>query len=170
MLVEKICRGVASFINKSPKAQSVLRGASKNPALAGATSSFLLSTTIRPATIMAVTPDKNDAKYGACSSISAAVVELVGSYALFKPMNKAIESSSKQLYKTEGSLYHENPLLLRRYKSITNRVTKLPLNFVTSMLRFSMIYPLSLALGALGIVKATQRGEDDNKKKLDIKA
>ena len=122
-----------------------------------------------PATIMAVTPDKNDAKYGACSSISAAVVELAGSYALFKPMNKAIESSSKQLYKTEGSLYHENPLLLRRYKSITNRVAKLPLNFVTSMLRFSMIYPLSLALGAMGIVKATQRGQED-KKKLDVKA
>ena len=99
----------------------------------------------------------------------AAVVELVGSYALFKPMNKAIESSSKQLYNTEGSIYKENPLLLRRYKSITNRVAKLPLNFVTSMLRFSMIYPLSLMLGAMGIVKASQRGEED-KKKLDIKA
>lgn len=168
MLVDKICKGVANFINKSPRAQKVLRGASKNPALAGATSSFILSTTIRPATIMAITPDKNDAKYGACSSISAAAVELIGSYALFKPMNKAIESSSKQLYNTEGSIYAKNPLLLRRYKSITNRVAKLPLTFVTSILRFSMIYPLSLALGALGIVKATQRGEE--KKKLDVKS
>ena len=170
MLVDKICKGVANFINRSPRAQATLRGASKNPALAGATSSFILSTTIRPATIMAVTPDKNDAKYGACSSISAAAVELVGSYALFKPMNRAIESSSKQLYNTGGSIYHENPLLLRRYKSITNRVAKLPLNFVTSMLRFSMIYPLSLLLGAMGIVKATQRGEDEKEKRLDVKA
>ena len=170
MLIDKICKGAADFINKSSKAQATLRGVSKNPALAGATSSFLLSTTIRPATIMAVTPDKNDAKYGACSSISAAGVELVGSYALFKPMNKAIESSSKQLYNTGGSIYHENPLLLRRYKSITNRVAKLPLNFVTSMLRFSMIYPLSLLLGAMGIVKATQRGEDEKEKRLDVKA
>lgn len=169
MLVDKICRKAANFINKSLRAQSTLKKVSKNPALAGATSSFILSTTIRPAAIMAVTPDKNDAKYGACSSISAALVELVGSYALFKPMNKAIESSSKQLYKTEGSIYHENPLLLRRYKSITNRVAKLPLNFVTSMLRFSMIYPLSLALGALGIVKASERGQEE-KKRLDVKA
>ena len=170
MSVDKICKGVANFINKSPRAQATLRGASKNPALAGATSSFILSTTIRPAAIMAVTPDRNDAKYGACSSISAAAVELVGSYALFKPMNKAIESSSKQLYNTEGSIYEKNPFLLRRYKSITNSVTKLPLTFVTSILRFSMIYPLSLVLGAVGIVKATQRGEDAGKKKLDVKA
>lgn len=169
MVVDKICKGAANFINQSPKAQAVLRGASKNPALAGATSSFILSTTIRPAAIMAVTPDKNDAKYGACSSISAAVVELVGSYALFKPMNKAIESSSKQLYNEKGSIYEKNPLLLRRYKSITNRVAKLPLTFFTSVLRFSMIYPLSLALGALGIVKASQRGQED-KKGLDVKA
>jgi hypothetical protein len=167
--IEKIYKGIANFINNSTRAQSTLKQVSKNPALAGATSSFILSTTIRPATIMAVTPDKNDAKYGACSSISAAFVELVGSYALFKPMNKVIENSSKQLYKTEGSIYEKNPLLLRRYKSITNRVAKLPLTFFTSVLRFSMIYPLSLALGAAGIVKSTHRGEED-KKRLDIKA
>ena len=168
MAIEKITKGIANFINNSTRAQSTLRQVSKNPALAGATSSFILSTTVRPATIMAVTPDKDDAKYGACSSVSAALVELVGSYALFKPMNKVIENSSKQLYNTEGSIYEKNPLLLRRYKSITNRVAKLPLNFVTSMLRFSMIYPLSLAMAAMGIVKSTERGKED--KKLDIKA
>lgn len=167
MAVDRICAKIAGHINNSPKMQKVLRGASRNPALAGAMSSFILSTTIRPATILAITPDRDDAKYGACSSVSAAFVELLGSYALFKPMNRAIENSSKQLYKLEGSLYHENPLLLRKYKSLTNRIFKLPLNFVTSMLRFSMIYPLSLALGALGIVKSTQRGEE---RKVDVKA
>lgn len=168
MSVDRICAKVARFINSSPRTQRILKGASKNPALAGAASSFILSTTLRPAAILAITPDKDDAKYGACSSISAAFVELVGSYALFKPMNRLIENSSKQLYNLEGSLYHENPLLLRRYKSITNRVTKLPLNFVTSLLRFSMIYPLSLLLGFMGIVKKTQRGQDE--KRIDIKA
>lgn len=168
MSVERVCQKIANYINTSTRAQKVLRGMSKNPALAGATSSFILSTTIRPATILAVTPDKDDAKYGACSSISAAIVELVGSWALFKPMNKAIENSSKQLYKTEGSIYYQNPLLLRRYKSVTNRVGKLPLNFVTSLLRFSMVYPISLALGAMGIVKRTQRGQKDIKK-VDVK-
>lgn len=169
MSIDRVCAKVAGFINNSPRTQKILKGASKNPALAGAASSFVLSTTLRPAAILAVTPDRDDAKYGACSSISAAFVELVGSYALFKPMNKAIENSSKQLYKLEGSLYHENPLLLRKYKSITNRVTKLPLNFITSLLRFSMIYPLSLVLGAMGIVKSTQRGQKEEKK-LDVKA
>lgn len=168
MAVEKVCQSIANYINKSQTAQKALRGVSKNPALAGAASSFILSTTLRPAAILAITPDRDDAKYGACSSISAALVELVGSYALFKPMNKSIEKSSKQLYKLEGSIYHENPLLLRRYKSITNRVAKLPLNFVMSILRFSMVYPISLALGAMGIVKSTQRGQEN--KKVDVKA
>ena len=169
MSVDKICRGIANYINKSPRVQKVLKQVSKNPAFAGATSSFILSTTIRPATILAITPDRDDAKYGACSSISAAFVELIGSYALFKPMNKVIESSSKQLYNLEGSIYHENPLLLRRYKSVTNRIAKLPLNFFTSLLRFSMVYPLSLMLGAMGIVKASQRGKE-NERKVDVKA
>ena len=168
MSVDRICRGIANYINKSHGAQNTLRKVSKNPALAGATSSFILSTTLRPAAILAITPDKDDAKYGACSSISAAVVELVGSCALFKPMNKAIEKSSKELYNLKGSIYHENPLLLRRYKSVTNRIAKLPLTFVTSLLRFSMIYPLSLALGALGIVKSTQR--DKKEEGVDVKA
>ena len=170
MSVERVCQKIANYINTSPKAQKVLRGISKNPALAGAASSFILSTTIRPATILAVTPDKDDAKYGACSSISAAIVELLGSYALFKPMNRAIENSSKQLYNLEGSIYHKNPLLLRRYKSVTNRVGKLPLNFFTALLRFSMVYPISIALGRMGIVKRTQRGQQEDKKKVDVRA
>ena len=143
MAIDKICAKIAGHINSSPRTQKILRGASRNPALAGATSSFILSTTIRPAAILAVTPDRDDAKYGACSSVSAALVELLGSYALFKPMNRAIESSSKQLYKLEGSLYHENPLLLRKYKSLTNRIFKLPLNFVTSA--SNVLSPLAIS-------------------------
>lgn len=168
MSLDKVCRKIANSINKSQRLQKVLRGVSKNPALAGASSGFILSTTIRPATVLVITPDKDDAKYGACSSISAAFVELIGSYALFKPMNKLIENSSKELYKLKGSIYHENPLLLRRYKSITNRVAKLPLTFVTSILRFSMIYPLSLMLGKMGIVKSSRRSQTEHK--VDVKA
>ena len=167
MSIDRICKTIANNINVSPRAQKTLEKVSKNPALAGAASSFLLATTLRPIAVMAVTKDKDDAKYAVCSSISAAVVEMVGACLLFKPMNKAIENSSRQLYNLKGSLYHENPQLLRRYKSITNRVAKLPLNFVNSMARFSMIYPISLALGALGIVKSTQRHQN---KKVDVRA
>ena len=51
---------------------------------------------------------------------------MAGSYAIFKPMNKAIENSSKELYKTKDSMFYENPLLLRKYKSVTNRIAKIP--------------------------------------------
>lgn len=159
MIVDRISKSIASYINRSKGFQKTLRGISKNPALGGAASSFILSTTLRPAAVLAITPDKDDAKFGACSSISSAFVELVGSYALFKPMNRMIEKSAKQLYDLEGSIYFKNPLLLRKYKSLTNRLGKLPLTFVLSMVRFSLIYPLTLLLGRMGIVKKTERGK-----------
>ena len=168
MKIDKIAQRIANWINKSEGAQKALRGMSKNPALAGALSSFILSTTIRPAAILAITPDKDDAKFGACSSISAAITEVVGSYAIYKPMNKMIEESSRQLYKKEGSMFYQNAKLLRGYKSITNRVAKLPIALGIALLRFSMIYPITILLGKMGIVKSTQRGEEE--KKLDVKA
>ena len=169
MKVDKVAKGVADWINNSERAQKALRGMSRNPALAGAMASFILSTTIRPATVLAITKDKDDAKYGACSSISAAITEVIGSYLIFKPMNKKIEESSKQLYKKEGSVFYENPLLLRRYKSLTNRFAKLPPTLLIALLRFSMIYPITLLLGKLGIVKKSERGQEE-KKGLDVKA
>ena len=168
MKVDGIAKNIADYINNSKGAQRVLKGINRNPAMAGAMSSFILSTTVRPATVLAITPDKDDAKYGACSSISAAITEVVGSYLIFKPMNKMIEESSKQLYKQEGSVFHENALLLRRYKSLTNRFFKLPPTLLIALLRFSMIYPITKLLGKFGIVKKTDRGQIE--KGLDVKA
>ena len=169
MKIDKVAKGIANWINKSDGAQKMLRGMSNNPALAGALSSFILSTTLRPASILAITPDKDDAKFGACSSISAGITEVLGSYAIYKPMNKKIEESSRQLFEKEGSIFYKNPLMLRKYKSLTNRVAKLPFALAIALLRFSMIYPITLLLGKMGIVKSTQRGEEDIKK-LDVKA
>ena len=87
---------------------------------------------------------------------------MVGSYAIFKPMNKAIENSSKQLYNTKGSMFFENPLLLRRYKSVTNRIAQIPPTLLTSLLRFSLIGPIAVMLAKFGIAKA-------DKKKVDVK-
>lgn len=168
MKIDKVAQGIAGFINKSEKTQAILRGVSRNPAMAGAMSSFILSTTMRPAAVLAITPDKDDAKYGACSSISAAITEVIGSYLIFKPMNKMIEESSKQLYKQEGSIFYENSLLLRRYKSLTNRFFKLPPTLLIALLRFSMIYPITKLLGKFGIVKKSERGQEE--KRLDVKA
>ena len=168
MKVDKVAENIANWVNRSEGAQKALRGMSRNPAMAGAMSSFILSTTIRPAAVLAITKDKDDAKYGACSSISAAITEIIGSYLIFKPMNKMIEESSKQLYKQEGSVFHENPLLLRRYKSLTNRFAKLPPSLMIALLRFSMIYPITVLLSKFGIVKKTERGQNE-KKGLDVK-
>lgn len=159
MVVDKVSKGIATCINNNKGLQKALKGISNNPALGGAASSFILATTLRPATVLAITPDKDDAKFAACSSISSAIVELVGSYALFKPMNKMIENSAKQLANLGGSIYYKNPLLLSKYQSLTNRIGKLPLTFLLSMVRFSLIYPLTLLLGKMGIVKKTERGK-----------
>ena len=168
MSIDRIAQKIAGWINKSEMAQKTLRGMSRNPAMAGATASFILSTTLRPAAILGVTKDKDDAKYGACSSISAAITEVVGSVLLFKPMTDLIEKSSKQLYNSEGFIFHKNPLMLRRYKSLTNRVAKLPLALVIALFRFSMVHPISKVLGKMGLVKRSARGQE--KKGLNVKA
>lgn len=168
MKADKIYTKIANFINNSPKTQKVLRSCSKNPALFFSTASFVIQTTARPALTLAVTKDKDDAKFGACSSISSAIVEMVGSYAIFKPMNKAIENSSKELYKTKGSMFYENPMLLRKYKSVTNRIAKIPPTLLTSLLRFSLIAPTAVLLAKFGIVKGNKSQE--KQERLDIKA
>ena len=168
MKADKIYAKIANFINNSTKTQKVLRSCSKNPALFFSTASFVIQTTARPALTLAVTPDRDDAIYACCSSISSAIVEMVGSYAIFKPMNKAIENSSKELYKTKGSMFYENPMLLRKYKSITNRIAKIPPTLLTSLLRFSLIAPTAVLLAKFGIVKGNKSQE--KQERLDIKA
>ena len=163
MKADKIYTKIANFINNSPKTQKVLRSCSKNPALFFSTASFVIQTTARPALTLAVTKDKDDAKFGACSSISSAIVEMVGSYAIFKPMNKAIENSSKELYKTKGSMFFENPMLLRKYKSVTNRIAKIPPTLLTSLLRFSLIAPTAVLLAKFGIVKGNKSQEQQER-------
>lgn len=153
MRVNKIATHVANYINKSKNAQKVLKSCSKNPALFFATSSFIIQTTARPALTLMVTPDKADGKFGACSSVSSAIVEMVGSYLIFKPMNKYIEKASKELYNTKGSMFYENPLLLRKFKSITNRFAKIPPTLLTSLVRFSLIGPIAVLLAKFGIQK-----------------
>ena len=168
MKADKIYAKIAKIINNSPKTQKVLRSCSKNPALFFSTASFVIQTTARPALTLAITEDKDDGIYGACSSISSAIVEMVGSYAIFKPMNKAIENSSKELYKTKGSMFFENPMLLRKYKSVTNRIAKIPPTLLTSLLRFSLIAPTAVLLAKFGIVKGNKSQE--KQERLDIKA
>lgn len=160
MRIDKVSKSVANYINNSNKAQNILRKFSDSPAYYSTVMAFLVATTIRPVTTVAISKDKVDGRYGACSSIASALVELIGGALLLKPMQKAISNSSRQLYNTEGSIFYHNPDILRRYKSISNRGYKMPTLVLTSMLRFSLVYPIAVLLNKLGITKSVKRGVD----------
>ena len=134
---------IADFINRSKTTQKVLRAVSDNPALASAGVSFIFASVLRP-TAQGILPikDKKDKAYTIASSVAAGVTELGFAAAIFMPANKIIQNTSKALYSTENNtIYKENPLLLRRYKSLSNRFLKLGLLPLTSWLRFAAVGP-----------------------------
>lgn len=134
---------IADFINRSKTTQKVLRAVSDNPALASAGVSFIFASVLRP-TAQSILPikDKKDKAYTIASSVAAGVTELGFAAAIFMPANKIIQNTSKALYSTEkNTIYKENPLLLRRYKSLSNRFLKLGLLPLTSWLRFAAVGP-----------------------------
>lgn len=139
MRVDKI----ANFINNSKTAQKVLRAVSDNPAIASAGVSFIAASILRPSA-QGVLPikDKKDRAYTIASSVATGVTELALASCIFIPANKAIQKTSKALYSsTKDSIYRQNPLLLRQFKSLTNRFLKLGLLPATSWLRFAAVAP-----------------------------
>lgn len=166
MKVDKIYSGIAKFINNSKTTQKVLRNISDGPAVYSTIGAFAVSTTIRPVATIAISKDKTDGMYGACSSIASSLVELIGGMTILKPMQKAIANSSKQLYKTKGSIFYENPEILRRYKSISNRGYKMPTLVLTSLMRFSLVHPTSVLLSKIGLVPKAHR-EDVESEDID---
>ena len=143
MKIEKI----AHWINNSKFAQKTLRAVSDNPAFASATVSFISASLLRPGA-QAILPISNpdDKKYTIASSMTAGVTELITAALIFIPANKLIAKTSKQLYSTtKDTVYKENPLLLRQFKSLTSRFLKLGLMPLTSWLRFATV-PLAVGL------------------------
>lgn len=134
---------IANFINNSKTTQKVLRAVSDNPALAGAGISFVAASILRPSA-QGVLPikDKKDRAYTIASSVATGVTELALASCIFIPANKLIQKTSKALYSSKGStIYKENPLLLRQFKSLTNRFLKICLMPLTSWARFVAIGP-----------------------------
>ena len=134
---------VANFINNSKTTQKVLRAVSDHPALASAGVAFVASSMLR-STAQAALPIKNkeDKRYTIASSIATGVTELGLSAALFIPANKLIQKTSKALYSsTKDTIYKENSMLLRSFKSLSNRFLKIALMPATAWLRFAAIVP-----------------------------
>ena len=111
---------IAVWINNSKTTQKVLRAVSDNVSLAEAGMSFVAASMLRPAA-QAVLPIKNkeDKRYTIASSIATGVTALGLSAAIFIPENKLIQKTSKALYSsTKDTIYKENPMLLRSFKSL----------------------------------------------------
>ena len=147
MKTGKIAEGIAGWINRSKGAQKVLRGINKNPAVFSATAAFGLASIARPLAIGAL-PFKNDKdkKCSQASAVSAGFIELASTAAIFVPLNKSIEKTSKSLYKSKGTFYEGNNVALRQFKSVTNRGAKLAFLFPISFARFALVKPLMNSL------------------------
>lgn len=143
MKVDKVAQSIANWINNSQGAQRVLRGINKNPAVFSAITAFTLASILRPATI-GLLPFKNDndKKTSQASAVSAGLIELAATAAIFVPLNKVIENSSKALYNSKGTFYEGNNVALRQFKSVTNRGFKLLFLIPISLARFALVKPL----------------------------
>ena len=162
MKADGIAKSVADWINKSERAQKVLKKINKNPAVFSAVVSFGLASVMRP-TAIGVLPFKNDEdkKCSQASAISAGLIELASTVAIFVPLNKAIEKTSKSLYKNKGTFYEGNNLALRQFKSVTNRGAKMLFIIPMSLARFALIKPL------LNSVLKKPEKKTEEEKKLD---
>lgn len=144
MKVDKIAESIAGFINKSERTQKVLKGINRNPAVFGAATSFIVASIFRPLAI-GILPFKNsnDKRTSQASAVSAGIIELAATTAVFLPLNKSIEKSSKSLYKSTRTFYEGNNIALRQFKSVTNRIFKILFLLPMSMARFSLVKPLT---------------------------
>ena len=143
MKVDGVAKKVAKWINNSPRVQKTLAKINKNPAVFSAVTAFGLASVLRPLSI-GVLPFKNDKdkKCSQASAVSAGLIELASTAAIFVPLNKSIEKVSKSLYKSKGTFYEGNNLALRQFKSVTNRAAKLAFIIPMSLARFALIKPL----------------------------
>lgn len=143
MKVNNVAKGVADWIGRSKRVQGALRSINKNPAVFSAIVSFGLASIMRPAAI-GILPFKNndDKKCSQASAVSAGLIELASTIAIFVPLNKSIEKVSKSLYNSKGTFYEGNNIALRQFKSVTNRGAKMLFIVPMSLARFALIKPL----------------------------
>jgi hypothetical protein len=143
MKVDRVAKSIAGWINESKGAQTVCRQINKNPAIFSAVVSFGLASLLRPAAI-GVLPFKNDKdkKCSQASAVSAGLIELASTVAIFIPLNNCIEKVSKSLYGSKGTFFEGNNVALRQFKSVTNRGAKMLFIIPMSLARFALVKPI----------------------------
>lgn len=138
---------VSNFIEKSQKAQKILRFADKNPTLFNSGVVFLLASTIRPSTIL-LTSDKShdkkqDSLYSAARSITSGFVDLATSLVIFLPLNSYIDKKTRVLFNDQRiKTYFQNKEACSAWKSISNRCAKILLLPIISYLNFKYVRAL----------------------------
>lgn len=138
-----MAKKIANFINGSKGTQKFLEAVNKNNALYSGAISFVLAGIMRPLAIgLFPFKDKQDKQVSQISAVSAGLVELGFTTAIFIPLNKCIENASKNLYKHKGSFFEGNNVALRSFKSVTNRSFKMMALIPMSLLRFGLIKPI----------------------------
>lgn len=140
----KISQKVANFIEKSPKVQKILRFADKNPSLFNSGCVFTLATGLRPSAMILTSgkseDKKQDAIYSAAKSITSGFVDLTTSLAIFLPLNKVIDNSTRKLFNNPNvKTYFQNKEACSAWKSIANRGAKIMLLPIISYFNFKYV-------------------------------
>jgi len=135
----------ANFIEKSPKTQKILKFADSSPSLFNSTIVFGLATILRPSTILLMSNDtdkdsRKDSLYSASKSIASGICDMGFSLAVFLPLNKLIDKSTRLLFDNKNNLtYYKNKEACSAWKSIVNRGAKISLLPIISYLNFKYI-------------------------------
>lgn len=138
---------IANYIEKNKFIQRTLHYADKNPSAFQATSVFILASIIRPSTIMAVpnkTKDgKKDSLYSASRSIITGALDLGTAFAIFMPLNKAIDKAGRVLFNTQNTAYWQNKERCSAFKSLFNRGVKIAILPAMAYFNFAYVKQLS---------------------------
>jgi hypothetical protein len=143
----------AQYISKSKTLQYVIKKTDSNPALVSGVLAFAVGTTLKPATIVAIPNNKEDGKYAIARSISTAIADVGLAFAIFYPLNKYIDKSGRRLFNSKNTIYHNNPDICTKYKSLFNRCFKILFIPFFAWSKFALIDPI--------VKKMAKRGKND---------
>ena len=138
---------IANYIERNKFIQKTLYYADKNPSAFQAISVFGLASIIRPSTILAIPNKTEDGKkdnlYSASRSIITGTIDLITAFAIFTPLNKAIDSVGRKLYNSKNTVYFENKEGCSAFKSLFNRGFKLAILPIIAYFNFAYVKQLS---------------------------
>ena len=133
---------VAKYIASNKRAQNVLKYASTNTSLFNSMFVFGIAMILKPVSIFYTPTPEDDKRYGIARSLSTGIADLGIAALVFIPLNKAIRKAGDKLYKSKGTIYHDNAKKISQYKSLFNRGFKIALLPLLAFSKFFFIKPI----------------------------